>query len=150
VIWFAATWSIWYFVPIVRTPKVWGVPLIPWLPAASIGTNIFFMGSIDRDSFWRFGAFIALIIVYYALVGLHASYDAALELPVGSSPEVQATTDMKLEAEVRIPKADIQVSDADVAEHSPKSSFESLDTSAIAVETNKTKSLTTPRRIIIV
>lgn len=112
-IWFAATWSMWYFVPVVRTPKVWGAPMIPWLPAASIGTNIFLMGSIDRDSFWRFGAFTALIIVYYAFVGLHASYDAALELPVGS-PEVAAAGEDLKGADV-VPKADIKNSEADVS-----------------------------------
>ena len=77
-LWFGATWCMWYFLPIVRTPKVWGVPWIPWIPAASIGTNCFLLGSIDRDSFIRFGVFTAMIIVYYAFVGLHASYDAAI------------------------------------------------------------------------
>lgn len=83
-IWFGATWCVWYFVPIVRTPKVWGVPWIPWIPAASIGTNCFLLGSIDRDSFIRFGVFTAMIVVYYAFVGLHASYDAAVDTPAAS------------------------------------------------------------------
>lgn len=110
VTWFGATWSMWYFVPVVRTPKVWGVPLIPWLPAASIGTNIFLMGSIDRDSFWRFGVFTAFIIVYYGFVGLHASYDAALELPVGS-PEVDPKEADLLKTE--------DVSKGDAVDHYP-------------------------------
>ncbi|GMH26062.1 hypothetical protein Nepgr_027905 [Nepenthes gracilis] len=76
-IWFLATLAIAVFVPKAREPKVWGVPLVPWLPSASIMINIFLLGSIDKDSFIRFAAWTALLLVYYFLLGLHASYDTA-------------------------------------------------------------------------
>ncbi|GAB4840668.1 catalase A [Ancistrocladus abbreviatus] len=50
-IWFVATLAINILVPQAREPKIWGVPLMPWLPSLSILLNIFLMGSIDKDSF---------------------------------------------------------------------------------------------------
>ncbi|XP_004293998.1 PREDICTED: cationic amino acid transporter 1-like [Fragaria vesca subsp. vesca] len=76
-IWFLGTLGIWFLVPQARSPKLWGVPLVPWLPALSIGINIFLLGSIDGDSFIRFAAWTVIILVYYIFFGLHASYDTA-------------------------------------------------------------------------
>lgn len=76
-VWFLATVGLWYFVPQAHNPTVWGVPLVPWLPSASIAINIFLLGSIDKDSFIRFGVWTLLLLVYYVLFGLHASYDTA-------------------------------------------------------------------------
>lgn len=78
-IWVLATIGIRVFVPHARDPKLWGVPLVPWLPSASIAINIFLLGSIDRDSFIRFGVWTVFLLVYYIFVGLHASYDTAKE-----------------------------------------------------------------------
>lgn len=79
-VWFLATAGIWFFVPRAREPKLWGVPLVPWLPSASIAINIFLLGSIDKQSFKRFGIWTGFLLVYYLLFGLHASYDAAMEV----------------------------------------------------------------------
>ncbi|GJT39935.1 cationic amino acid transporter 1-like protein [Tanacetum coccineum] len=76
-IWAAATVSLWAFVPQAREPKMWGVPLVPWLPSTSIAINIFLLGSIDRDSFIRFAGWTGFLLVYYFLFGLHAAYDTA-------------------------------------------------------------------------
>ncbi|XP_059668389.1 cationic amino acid transporter 1-like [Cornus florida] len=78
-IWGLATVGLRVFVPQARAPKMWGVPLVPWLPSASIAINIFLLGSIDRDSFIRFGAWTAFLLFYYIFIGLHASYDTAKE-----------------------------------------------------------------------
>lgn len=78
-IWLLATVALRVFVPHARNPKLWGVPLVPWLPSASIAINIFLLGSIDKDSFIRFGMWTGFLLVYYVLLGLHASYDAAKE-----------------------------------------------------------------------
>lgn len=78
--WFIGTLGLQLFVPQAREPKVWGVPLVPWLPSASIAVNIFLLGSIDKDSFIRFGIWTCLLMVYYFLFGLHASYDTAMEM----------------------------------------------------------------------
>ncbi|XP_043699644.1 cationic amino acid transporter 1-like isoform X3 [Telopea speciosissima] len=78
-VWFISTVGLWMFVPQARNPKVWGVPLVPWLPSLSILINIFLLGSIDRKSFMRFGLWTVLLLVYYFFVGLHASYDTAKE-----------------------------------------------------------------------
>ncbi|XP_027362755.1 cationic amino acid transporter 1-like [Abrus precatorius] len=74
-IWFVGTMGIWLLVPLAKKPKVWGVPLVPFLPSASIGINIFLLGSLDKASFKRFGVWTAILLVYYLFVGLHASYD---------------------------------------------------------------------------
>lgn len=76
-IWIAATVSLWAFVPHAREPKMWGVPLVPWLPSASIAINIFLLGSIDKDSFIRFAGWTGFLLVYYFFFGLHAAYDTA-------------------------------------------------------------------------
>lgn len=78
-IWVLSTIGIWYFVPHARNPKLWGVPLVPWLPSASIAINIFLLGSIDSDSFIRFGVWTVFLLIYYLFFGLHASYDTAKE-----------------------------------------------------------------------
>ncbi|GMN54621.1 hypothetical protein TIFTF001_023742 [Ficus carica] len=83
-IWFASTFGIWFLVPQARTPKIWGVPLVPWLPSASIAINMFLLGSIDRASFERFAVWTGIILVYYFLFGLHASYDTAKETGDGA------------------------------------------------------------------
>ncbi|KAJ4976477.1 hypothetical protein NE237_001583 [Protea cynaroides] len=79
-IWLFATIALWWFVPQAKKPKVWGVPLVPWLPSASIAINIFLLGSIDGKSFMRFGIWTGLLLLYYFLLGLHASYDTSKEL----------------------------------------------------------------------
>ncbi|KAL5577359.1 hypothetical protein UlMin_019058 [Ulmus minor] len=78
-IWFLGTLGLWLLVPQARKPKLWGVPLVPWLPSASIAINIFLLGSIDRASFERFAAWTGFILAYYFFFGLHASYDIAKE-----------------------------------------------------------------------
>ncbi|KAH6830708.1 amino acid transporter 1 [Perilla frutescens var. hirtella] len=76
-IWILSTAGLWFFVPQAHTPKLWGVPMVPWLPSASIAINIFLLGSIDKDSFIRFTVWTAFLLAYYFLFGLHASYDTA-------------------------------------------------------------------------
>ncbi|KAL8468620.1 hypothetical protein ACS0TY_031714 [Phlomoides rotata] len=76
-VWLLSTIGIWLFVPQARKPRLWGVPLVPWMPSASIAVNVFLLGSIDKGSFVRFGIWTALLLVHYFFVGLHASYDTA-------------------------------------------------------------------------
>lgn len=76
-IWFVGTFGIWVSVPLAKKPKVWGVPFVPFLPSASIGINIFLLGTLDKASFKRFGVWTAILVGYYLFVGLHASYDVA-------------------------------------------------------------------------
>ncbi|CAJ1938255.1 unnamed protein product [Sphenostylis stenocarpa] len=76
-LWLLGTGVLWLFVPQAKQPKLWGVPLVPWLPSLSIAINIFLLGSIDKASFTRFGVWTGILLVYYVLLGLHASYDAA-------------------------------------------------------------------------
>ncbi|KAE9617066.1 hypothetical protein Lal_00034234 [Lupinus albus] len=73
-VWFLATLGL-SFLPKQRAPKVWGVPLVPWLPALSIGTNLFLIGSLDSEAFWRFLICTSVMLVYYFFVGVHATYD---------------------------------------------------------------------------
>ncbi|XP_008794465.2 cationic amino acid transporter 1-like [Phoenix dactylifera] len=77
-IWFLSTSGLWLAVPQARAPKLWGVPMVPWLPSVSIAINIFLLGSIDSKSFMRFGIWTAFLLIYYFFFGLHASYDTAM------------------------------------------------------------------------
>ncbi|KAG2291510.1 hypothetical protein Bca52824_038179 [Brassica carinata] len=52
-IWFLSTAGMKFLVAQARAPKLWGVPLVPWLPSASIAINIFLLGSIDAKSYIR-------------------------------------------------------------------------------------------------
>lgn len=76
VLWFFGTLGM-TLLPKQRVPKVWGVPLVPWLPSLSIGMNIFLLGSLGYVAFWRFVICSVVMLVYYVLVGLHATYDVA-------------------------------------------------------------------------
>ncbi|WCJ24269.1 Cationic amino acid transporter 1 [Euphorbia peplus] len=76
-VWLMATAGLKFMVPQAKEPKLWGVPLVPWLPSASILINVFLLGSIDAASFGRFGMWTGVLLVYYLLFGLHASYDTA-------------------------------------------------------------------------
>ncbi|KAL8166718.1 hypothetical protein V2J09_008217 [Rumex salicifolius] len=63
-------------VPQARKPEIWGVPLMPWLPSASIFLNIFLLGSLDGPSYIRFLFFSGLAVLVYVFYGVHASFDA--------------------------------------------------------------------------
>ncbi|KAK7411722.1 hypothetical protein VNO78_03159 [Psophocarpus tetragonolobus] len=86
-VWAFSTGGLWLLVPMAKQPSLWGVPLVPWLPSISIFINIFLLGSIDKDSFIRFGIWTVFLLVYYILFGLHASYDTAKEFETQSSTE---------------------------------------------------------------
>ncbi|MCO5599990.1 hypothetical protein L7F22_054098 [Adiantum nelumboides] len=86
-IWLFATLGLAVFVPKARQPQIWGTPLMPWLPSLSIAMNIFLLGSIDKLSFVRFAVWTLLILVYYVLFGLHASYDTAVDSKESLSEE---------------------------------------------------------------
>ncbi|KAF2601493.1 hypothetical protein F2Q70_00028375 [Brassica cretica] len=75
--WFMGTLGIVFFVPQQRSPKVWGVPLVPWIPCLSIATNLFLMGSLEAQAFVRFGFCTLVMLLYYFLFGLHATFDMA-------------------------------------------------------------------------
>lgn len=57
--------------------KSLGVPFVPWLPSLSIATNMFLMGSSGSAAFLRFVICTIVMLVYYLLFGLHATYDMA-------------------------------------------------------------------------
>ncbi|KAJ1264800.1 hypothetical protein BS78_08G029300 [Paspalum vaginatum] len=63
-------------VPQAQRPGLWGVPGMPWVPAASVFLNVFLLGSLDRPSYVRFGCFSAAAVLVYVLYSVHASYDA--------------------------------------------------------------------------
>ncbi|GMP71716.1 hypothetical protein CsSME_00030015 [Camellia sinensis var. sinensis] len=88
-IWVLATIGLRVFVPMARQAKLWGVPLVPWLPSASIAINIFLLGSIDKDSFIRFAVWTVFLLKYYFLFGLHASYDTAKKYEGGDWRKVE-------------------------------------------------------------
>ncbi|EFJ11586.1 hypothetical protein SELMODRAFT_269243 [Selaginella moellendorffii] len=106
-VWFLATAGLAVFVPTSRKPKVWGVPLVPWLPSLSIATNIFLLGSIDTASFVRFAVWTGLMLLYYVFFGLHASYDVSKE---------KTKRDPKMEEPVKHASNDVEAAATD--EHS--------------------------------
>ncbi|KAK6240379.1 hypothetical protein SCA6_005768 [Theobroma cacao] len=79
-VWFLATLGLKLLVMEAKKPKLWGVPLVPWLPSASVAINVFIMASVDGASFMRFVVWTLVLLVYYIFIALHASYDAAKEI----------------------------------------------------------------------
>ncbi|XP_061365775.1 cationic amino acid transporter 1-like [Gastrolobium bilobum] len=100
-LWLLGTVGLWLGVPQARQPKLWGVPLVPWLPSLSIAINIFLLGSIDKDSYIRFGIWTGILFVYYVLFGLHASFDTAKEFESKNSNEEVDTELKKVEEGVQ-------------------------------------------------
>ncbi|XP_049382169.1 cationic amino acid transporter 5 [Solanum stenotomum] len=76
-LWFLATLAISVLLPQDRTPKVWGVPLVPWFPSLSVAINVFLMGSLGAQAFIRFGICTVVMLIYYIFFGLHATFDKA-------------------------------------------------------------------------
>lgn len=81
---YAVTGGLWFVATLVmaliskhRVPKVWGVPLVPWLPSLSIGMNLFLIGSLGSAAILRFVICSAVMLVYYLFAGVHATYDVA-------------------------------------------------------------------------
>ncbi|CAN1845271.1 Cationic amino acid transporter 8, vacuolar [Linum perenne] len=75
-IWFLGTLAM-SLLPKQRMAKVWGVPVVPWLPALSIGMNVFLIGSLGYLAFLRFFICSAVMVLYYLFVGVHATHDVA-------------------------------------------------------------------------
>ncbi|XP_068658545.1 cationic amino acid transporter 5-like [Aristolochia californica] len=88
-LWILGTMGLAIFLPQRRAPKVWGVPMVPWLPSLSIATNIFLMGSLGYEAFVRFGICSAFMLVYYLFFGLHATYDMAQQRLQPEAPETE-------------------------------------------------------------
>ncbi|KAK7247339.1 hypothetical protein RIF29_42220 [Crotalaria pallida] len=86
-LWLLGTGFLAFGVPQEKKPTLWGVPLVPWIPASSIAINILLLGSIDSASFVRFLIWTGFLLVYYLVVGLHASYDTAKEFEAKSGVE---------------------------------------------------------------
>ncbi|XP_004137314.1 cationic amino acid transporter 8, vacuolar [Cucumis sativus] len=84
--WFLSTLAM-SFLPKYRSPKVWGVPLVPWLPSLSIGMNLILIGSLGTEAFLRFFICSAVMLLYYLFIGLHATYDVAHQDGLGSKNE---------------------------------------------------------------
>jgi APA family basic amino acid/polyamine antiporter/cationic amino acid transporter 4 len=76
-LWIAGTGGLALFGKKHRAPKVYSAPLLPWLPAMSVATNLFLMGSLGPLAYMRFAICTAAMLVYYMLFGVHATYDMA-------------------------------------------------------------------------
>ncbi|XP_020215651.1 cationic amino acid transporter 1 [Cajanus cajan] len=106
VLWVLGSGGLCVFVPMAKQPKRWGVPLVPWLPALSILINVLLLGSIDVESYIRFAVWTAFLLVYYALVGVHASYDTAKDFECKRNAN---QVEVEVEVEVEIEKVLNQV-----------------------------------------
>ena len=64
--------------PQAREPMLWpvGRARMPWVPAASVFLNVFLLGSLDLQSYVRFGFFSTFAVLVYVLYRVHGSYDA--------------------------------------------------------------------------
>ena len=66
-------------VPIVNPPssKILSTPSMPFLAVASIFLNIFLMGSIKKEAFFRFGIWSLLASLFYLFFSVHSTHDAS-------------------------------------------------------------------------
>ncbi len=74
-----APWAWLCLCPKYESQKIWGVPLVPWVPSLSVALNIFLLGTLDRLSFIRFEVWTGAILVYRFFFGLHALYNTAIQ-----------------------------------------------------------------------
>lgn len=72
----AATAALQAFAPQTHRPGPgsFAVPLMPWVPAASLVLNTFLLGSVSTAAWARFGVWVAATLVVYLLYSLPASY----------------------------------------------------------------------------
>ncbi|XP_002973649.2 cationic amino acid transporter 6, chloroplastic [Selaginella moellendorffii] len=70
------TMIFWWKVPQAHKPADWGAPLMPWLAAVSIFLNVFLLGSVDWQSYRRFGLWSIVVVIFYVVYSVHASFDA--------------------------------------------------------------------------
>ncbi|KAI8568598.1 hypothetical protein RHMOL_Rhmol02G0213200 [Rhododendron molle] len=103
-LWFLGTLGMSVLLPLQRTPKVWGVPLVPWFPSLAVVTNLFLMGSLDASAFVRFSICTIVIMVYYFFFGLHATYDMAHE---PNKPESMKIADIDSETPFQVQNLEI-------------------------------------------
>ncbi|PIA41592.1 hypothetical protein AQUCO_02200202v1 [Aquilegia coerulea] len=89
-IWFLGTLGLAVILPQQKAPKVWGVPLVPWLPSLSIAINLFLIGALGYQAFMRFAICTGVMLVYYVFVGLHTTYDVAHNRP----PALETSTEI--------------------------------------------------------
>lgn len=71
-LWIIATASMHITCKHARVPRVFGVPLFPWVPSGSVILNCFLLSTLDRDSYIRFGIWSALCLILYLLFSLHS------------------------------------------------------------------------------
>ncbi|CAL5221075.1 g3200 [Coccomyxa viridis] len=72
IVWFLATASCHIFCKHARVPRVYGVPLFPWVPSGSVILNCFLLSTLDRDSYIRFGIWSAMCLTLYCLFSVHS------------------------------------------------------------------------------
>ncbi|RHN40813.1 putative amino acid/polyamine transporter I, cationic amino acid transporter [Medicago truncatula] len=87
-VWLLAT-LVMSLLPKKKQPKVWGVPLVPWVPSLSIATNLFLMGSLGSEAFFRFLICTGVMLLYYLFVGIHATYDVDHKIGQESNHDVE-------------------------------------------------------------
>ncbi|CAL8471821.1 g11363 [Coccomyxa elongata] len=80
--WIIVTASAHIFCKHARHPRVFGVPLFPWVPSGSMILNAFLLCTLDRDSYIRFGIWSAICLIVYLLYSLHSiEYHHSMEGP---------------------------------------------------------------------
>lgn len=72
----ALTHTFSLLVPQATHPTDWGVPYMPWIPAASIFLNVFLLGSLGWASYLRFAIFSIVALLFYVFYSVHATHDA--------------------------------------------------------------------------
>ncbi|KAL9406748.1 hypothetical protein Peur_003720 [Populus x canadensis] len=78
----------WIIHDVTSTEKVFGVPLVPWLPSLSNAINIFLMGSLGAKAFERFGICTVVMLIYHVFFGLHSNDMAHLHHKAESTEEI--------------------------------------------------------------
>jgi APA family basic amino acid/polyamine antiporter len=92
----AAAAALHVFVKPSYTPPRYNAPLYPWLPALSMGFNIFLLGQLGEAAYVRFGIWTAACVGCYLLYSAAASWNKAehdrTQLPT-NVPATQLTDD---------------------------------------------------------
>lgn len=89
LLWFLSTLSLQVYVPQVRLPPDFRVPLMPWPASASMLLNVFLLGTLDYLSYVRFAVWTLAALLLYIFYGVSSASRADSRGPLTQSLAAQ-------------------------------------------------------------
>ncbi|KAI4315196.1 hypothetical protein L6164_028031 [Bauhinia variegata] len=92
-----------YMVPSLGQHADWCVPFMPWPAAISIFLNVFLMTTLKILAFQRFAIWACFITIFYALYGVHSTYQAeVIEIEMAVNDTNSNNSNMQSKVEIQV------------------------------------------------